>query len=255
MASSASAAAAATVAKRLVKKNVGKLHPSQTVLLLCDVQERFRPLIYKMETVVHTCQYMTSVCQALNVPILATQQYTKVFGPTIAECFADSGTGGAGVPSTVPVLEKKKFSMLTDEVRGLLAMDESSSSSTCTSSTTTTTAAAATAPFGNRPTYIVVGIEAHVCVQQTCLDLLEQGDKDVHIICDAVSSQQASDRLVALRRLEKAGAYLTTAQSAAFMLLQSADHECFKQVSKLTVEHMKKVNEFNIPQDKSLDII
>jgi nicotinamidase-related amidase len=259
MASSASAAAAAAVvaAKTMVKnKNVvvGKLHPSQTVLLLCDVQERFRPLIYKMETVVNTCQYMTSICQVLNVPILVTQQYTKVFGPTIAECFA----GGTTIPpSSVPVVEKKKFSMLTDEVRGILAMDnkgdESSPTTSCAS--TTTAAAATAAAFGNRPTYIVVGIEAHVCVQQTCLDLLEQDKYQVHIICDAVSSQQASDRIVALRRLERAGCFLTTAQSAAFMLLQSANHECFKQVSKLTVEHMKKVNEFNVPQATSLDII
>lgn len=243
----ASSAAVTTTAAVAAKRLVGKLHPSQTVLLLCDVQERFRPLIHKMETVVNTCQYMTSVCQALNVPILVTQQYTKIFGPTISACFAavanndNSGGCGAGVPLTVPVLEKKKFSMLTDEVRAMLNESSSSSSSSVS--------------FANRPTYIIMGIEAHVCVQQTCLDLLEQENVQVHVICDGVSSQQASDRIVALRRLEKAGAYLTTAQSAAFMLLQSADHECFKQVSKLTVEHMKKVNEFNIPQETSLDII
>jgi hypothetical protein len=85
---------------------------------------------------------------------------------------------------------------------------------------------------------------AHVCVQQTCLDLLEQG-KDVHIIVDGVSSQQAFDRDIALQRMNQAGAYLTTAQSAAFMLMKSAEHENFKAVSRLTVEHMKLKNEFN----------
>jgi hypothetical protein len=85
---------------------------------------------------------------------------------------------------------------------------------------------------------------AHVCVQQTCLDFLEEG-KDVHIIVDGVSSQQAFDREIALQRMSQAGAYLTTAQSAAFMLMKSAEHAHFKTVSKLTVEHMKLPNEFN----------
>eukprot|EP00540_Astrosyne_radiata_P003279 CAMPEP_0116846740 /NCGR_PEP_ID=MMETSP0418-20121206/14015_1 /TAXON_ID=1158023 /ORGANISM="Astrosyne radiata, Strain 13vi08-1A" /LENGTH=111 /DNA_ID=CAMNT_0004478045 /DNA_START=206 /DNA_END=537 /DNA_ORIENTATION=+ len=95
-----------------------------------------------------------------------------------------------------------------------------------------------------RSSYILFGIEAHVCVQQTALDLLEEGH-DVHIIVDGVSSQQPIDRQVALSRMSQAGAYLTTAQSAAFMLMQTADHPNFKAVSKLTVEHMKKPNEFN----------
>ena len=85
---------------------------------------------------------------------------------------------------------------------------------------------------------------AHVCVQQTCLDLLEEG-KDVHVICDGVSSQQPFDREIALQRMSQAGAYLTTAQSAAFMLMKSANHPNFKTVSKLTVNHMKLPNEFN----------
>lgn len=205
-----SAAASSKVAARVV----GKLHPSSSALLLCDMQERFRPLIWNMETVVQTCQYMTSVAKALDMPIVATQQYTKVFGPTLKDCFASEEDLAA-----TPIFEKKKFSMTTDEVQGKL--NEL-----------------------NKNSYIIVGIEAHVCVQQTCLDLLEQG-ANVHVICDGVSSQQPYDRRVALQRLQQAGAWLTTAQSAAFMLMQSAEHESFKTVSKLTVEHMKLPNAFN----------
>lgn len=206
-----SAAAAATAARRCA---VGKLSPATTALLLCDVQERFRPLIHYMETVVQTTRYMTSVATALDMPIVATQQYTKVFGPTLAECFATPEIAAA-----TPIFEKKKFSMLTPDVSTKLEeLDKSS--------------------------YILVGIETHVCVQQTCLDLLQQG-KEVHIIVDGVSSQQAVDRQVALQRMQAAGAYLTTAQSAAYMLLQTAEHPNFKTVSKLTVEHMKLPNEFN----------
>ena len=76
-------------------------------------------------------------------------------------------------------------------------------------------------------TFKIFGIEAHVCVQQTCLDLLEDG-KEVHIIADSVSSQQPYDRELALNRMSQAGAFLTTAQSAAFMLMQSAEHANFR---------------------------
>ena len=201
-------------ASAVTRRAVGKLSPSTTALLLCDVQERFRPLIHNMETVVQTAKYMTSVATALNIPIVATQQYTKVFGNTLSDCFATPE-----IQASTSIFEKKKFSMLTDEVTAKLT--ELSKSS-----------------------YILVGIETHVCVQQTCLDLLEQGN-DVHIIVDGVSSQQPIDRQVALQRMQAAGAYLTTAQSAVYMLMQTADHPNFKQVSKLTVEHMKLDNAFN----------
>ena len=75
--------------------------------------------------------------------------------------------------------------------------------------------------------------------------VLRAASERVHVVVDAASSQQAFDREVALERMSKAGAYLTTAQSAAFMLMKSADHPNFKAVSKLTVQHMKQPNEFN----------
>jgi nicotinamidase-related amidase len=206
-------ATAATTSK--IARHVGKLHPATTAVLLCDVQERFRPLIYRMETVINTCRYMTSVATALDIPIVGTQQYTKVFGATVPDAFADPA-----VLASTPIYDKKLFSMMTEEVTTKLT------------------------ELGKRDSYIIMGIEAHVCVQQTCLDLLEAGS-DVHVIVDGVSSQTAYDRSIALQRLQSAGAYLTTAQSAAFMLLQSAEHPNFKTVSKLTVEHMKLPNEFN----------
>lgn len=204
--------ATASAARRVV----GKLNPESSLLMICDIQTKFRPLIFRGETVVQTAQYMTGVAKALNIPMLSTQQYTKVFGPTVPECFATPEDLQA-----CPMFEKKKFSMMTDEVQ-----------KHCNE---------------NHPTvksYLLVGIEAHVCLQQTALDLLEQG-KDVHVIVDGVSSQQPIDREIALQRMSQAGAYLTTAQSAAFMLMGSANHENFKSVSKLTVSHMQLKNEFN----------
>jgi len=197
------------------RRAVGKLTPSNTALLVCDVQERFRPLIHKMETVINTTKFMTSVAKELNFPIVATQQYTKVFGPTVKDAFADPKDIG----TLAPVFDKKLFSMMTED---------------CYQHLKTL----------NKTSYLLVGIEAHVCLQQTALDLLEEGH-DVHIIADGVSSQQSYDREMALRRMESCGAYLTTAQSAAFMLMGSADHPNFKAVSKLVKDHMALKNEFN----------
>lgn len=197
----------------MASRALGKLKPETTALLVCDIQDRFRPLIYRMETVVNTCRYLTSVAKVLGIPVLATQQYTKVFGETLDDCFADPKE-----KEQIPIFDKKLFSMCTEDTNKVL--DE-----------------------WNKETYIITGIETHVCVQQTCLDLLERG-ADVHVIADGVSSQQSYDRLIALDRLRDAGCFITTAQSAAFMLCQSANHPNFKQVSKLTVEHMKLPNEF-----------
>lgn len=209
-ASKVSTAAMASPSRRVL----GRLQPESTVLMVCDIQERLQSLIHNSETVVNTCRYMTSMAKELDIPVVVTQQYTKAFGATVPECFATA------MPKPY---EKKLFSMLTDEVKCALDSDPK---------------------FRAKSSYLLLGVETHVCVQQTCLDLLERG-AEVHVIVDGVSSQSALDRSVALRRMEQSGAFLTTAQSAAFMLLGSAEHANFKPVSKLTVEHMKLKNEFN----------
>ena len=85
---------------------IGKIKPETSVFLLCDVQERFRPLIWRGETVINTSRYMTSVAKALDVPVVVTQQYTKVFGKTCVDCFADPKD-----LESVPIFEKKNFSI------------------------------------------------------------------------------------------------------------------------------------------------
>jgi len=75
---------------------------------------------------------------------------------------------------------------------------------------------------------------------------IKQRGHDVHIIVDATGSQREFDHQMALQRMANSGAFLTTAQSAIFMLLNSADHPNFKPISKLIVENMKFPNEFNM---------
>jgi nicotinamidase-related amidase len=204
---------------------LGRLCPSSTALLVCDVQERFRPLICGFPAVADAARRMVRGAAALGVPVLATEQYPEKLGATVAE---------VGLLSGAPVVGKTRFSMMVPEVRQWLA------------------AAAGGGGGGgggsnggggnNTPTatnkirsVMIVGIEAHVCVLQTALDLLADG-VDVHLITDGVSSQRAADRAAGLARAAQSGAFLTTSDSALFELAGDAKHPAFKQISAIARE-------------------
>eukprot|EP00590_Aulacoseira_subarctica_P010980 CAMPEP_0172425756 /NCGR_PEP_ID=MMETSP1064-20121228/33862_1 /TAXON_ID=202472 /ORGANISM="Aulacoseira subarctica , Strain CCAP 1002/5" /LENGTH=213 /DNA_ID=CAMNT_0013168915 /DNA_START=87 /DNA_END=728 /DNA_ORIENTATION=- len=199
-----------------IARRVGKLSVENTAFFLCDIQDKFIPLILCSTTVVQTARLLTSASKELKIPLVVTEQYRKVFGATSVQCFADPDHYSSLASS---IVDKKKFSMMTPEVT-------------------------AHVDSLNAQSIVLFGIEAHVCLQQTCLDLLESG-RDVHVIADACSSMKLFDREIALQRMQNAGAYLTTAQSAIFMLMESADHPNFKKISALVKEHALLPNEFD----------
>jgi nicotinamidase-related amidase len=92
-----------------------------------------------------------------------------------------------------------------------------------------------------RPKIVVAGIETHVCVLHTALDLLSLGIQ-VYVAADAVGSRFAIDHAIALRRLEQAGAILTTAETCVFEWLGGASHPQFKAISVLVQERMKQLS-------------
>jgi len=157
------------------------------VFFVCDVQERFAPLVHRWPAVVHTSRTLVRAAAALNSDVVVTEQYPKALGRTAAALLE-------ALPPGAPVFAKTRFSMLTREV------------------------------------------EAHVCVQQTALDLLDAG-KRVFVVADGVSSQRPGDRTVALQALAAAGATVTTLEGALFALMRDAAHPAFKAVSRLCVEH------------------
>ena len=131
-------------------------------------------------------------------------QYPKALGSTVAEL--------QPLLSPEAVFSKQKFSMWTPEVAAHVA--------------------------AVRPGFtdaILCGIEAHVCVQQTALELLAQG-KRCWVVVDGVSSQRAGDRAVALQLMRDAGAFLTTTESLIFGLLGGADAPDFKPVQRLLMD-------------------
>ena len=86
-----------------------------------------------------------------------------------------------------------------------------------------------------RQIFVLFGVETHVCVLQTTLALCAAG-QTVYVVVDGVSSQRTGDRAIALRRIENAGAILTTAESLAMEILQDSKHEAFRAHGKLNKE-------------------
>lgn len=111
-----------------------------------------------------------------------------------------------------PVFPKVDFSMLTQDVRDYMQ---------------------STLP--DVKNIVLCGMETHVCVLQTCYDLMNSGYK-IHLCVDAISSRSPVDRKVALNQLQKDGAILTTAENVAFQLIGSKNHPHFRAISTLVKE-------------------
>lgn len=183
----------------------GLLDPEHSVLLVIDVQERFRPAVPGFEAMLAGCLRLVRTFRLLGLPVAVTEQYPKGLGHTVPELVeALAGPGG----TAVPIPEKTSFSSLG-----------------CQS---TKSSLERWAPRS----VLVCGIETHVCVQQTVHDLLAAGTA-AHVAVDAVASRRDLDRAIALERLRAAGAVLTTAEMAAFELLRDARHPRFKEVQAL----------------------
>lgn len=210
---------------------LGKVVPKTSCLLVCDIQERFRDLIFQMPSVIQAAKHLITVSRELDFPCIATEQprlspqNPRVLLPSVHEL----NLGVAGEPGAVPTFAKQKFSMITEDVLAHLKQKMENG--------------APPEPPQPKGNVILCGIEAHVCVLQTCLDLLEHGYA-VHVVVDGVSSQRPLDRAVALRRMQQVGAYLTTVEAITFQLMGTADDPRFRKISNLVKEHAKGPQEF-----------
>lgn len=182
-----------------------RLHAADSILVVVDVQDK---LLAKMPTaaaLVASVGFVLDVANLLEIPVRATEQYPKGLGPTTPEI-------ARRLPQPIPA--KSAFSCcgadgFAEELRTL-----------------------------SRRTVVLTGMETHVCVAQTALDLIEAGFR-VFLPADAVSSRFDLDHTTALRRLEHAGAVLTTAEAAAFEWVKDASHPQFKAVSRLVIERAR----------------
>jgi nicotinamidase-related amidase len=174
-----------------------KLDRDRTALVVVDIQEAFRKAIPDFEEVVSASATLVRGAVAMGVPIVVTEQYPKGLGETVLEV-------ASHLPGGVEPIEKVCFSAA--EAEGF--------------------------DLGGRGQALICGIEAHVCVNQTVLDLLDRG-VEVHVATDAVGSRTAENRDLGLRKAEAGGALLTSVEMALFELLRGSDASEFKQVQEL----------------------
>jgi nicotinamidase-related amidase len=179
-----------------------RLTAADSVLVVVDVQDKLLAKVPSAAVLVQNAAFLLDAAALLGVPAVGTEQYPKGLGPTTAEI-------ARRLPDGLPA--KTAFSccgaagFLTD-LRSL-----------------------------GRPNVVLAGMETHVCVLQTALDLLEAGFT-VYLPVDALASRSVIDHDAALRRLERAGAVLTTAETVAFEWVADASHPKFKALSKLVIE-------------------
>jgi nicotinamidase-related amidase len=174
------------------------LDRSRSVLCLIDLQARLMPAIAGGDEVVANAGRLLGAAELLGVPVLMTEQNPKGLGPTVPELARPDDTG--------PVVAKMEF----DACRAAGVVDA--------------------LPAGHH--IVVAGCEAHVCVLQTVLGLLDRSRR-AYVVADAIGSRRPENREAALRRMERAGAEIITTEMAIFEWLGTAEHPAFKSVMAL----------------------
>lgn len=178
-----------------------RLKPESSALLVIDVQEKLFPHIDRPCEVMEKMQLLIRGIQLLNVPVVVTEQYPAGLGPTIKPLSDLIGEAGL-YPS------KTTFSALGDDkVKKVLTGMQ-------------------------KEQWIVVGIEAHVCVLQTVHDLLNE-NKEVVVINDAISSRSIYDFSSAIADMRDMGARIASTETVLFELFHDAKHPQFKAFSAL----------------------
>ncbi len=176
------------------------IRKDDTALVVIDVQERLLPHIYENDQLEKNCNTLISGMKILSIPLLVTEQYSKGLGPTIESVRNTLGD--------IKPIEKMSFSCC-GESSFLHALEKL-----------------------NKKNVILCGVEAHVCVMQTALDLCERGFQPV-LIADCVSSRKLHDKTQAVERMRQTGVIISTSESILFELCQVAGTEQFKAISRL----------------------
>ncbi len=177
-----------------------RLRAENSVLIVVDVQERLAPAIHEHETVVANTRILQQAADRLDVPVLVSEQYPRGLGPTIQPV--------ASLAAADQVIEKIEFS------------------------------AAANTTFANRladlqrGTAVVCGMEAHVCVLQTVMDLAA-GGTDVALVRDACGSRDPANAEAAFARAARDGVAIATTEMVVFEWLHRAGSPEFRELSRL----------------------
>jgi nicotinamidase-related amidase len=174
-----------------------KLDRERAALVVIDVQEAFRKALPEFDDVAAAVAKLVEGAKAMGVPVVVTEQYPKGLGETVPEV-------AEHLPEGTEPIDKVCFSAAEADGFDLAGRDQA----------------------------LVCGIEAHVCVNQTVLDLLARGVV-THVAADAVGSRTKRNTGLGLHRMEESGAIATSVEMALFELLRGSDAAEFKQVQAL----------------------
>ena len=167
-------------------------------LLVIDLQEKMLPAIAAGETVLGHCRWLVEAAQKIGVPVAATEQYPKGLGHLVPEV-------GELLPAET-IATKTRFSAVAAQCMANL-------------------------PGSDRAQIIVIGVETHVCVLHTALDLYQEG-KEVFVVADCVGSRATTDRDLALLRMRQEGVRVVSREMVVFEWLGEAGTPLFRSVNK-----------------------
>lgn len=178
-----------------------RINANETAVLVVDYQEKLLPAMSGLEELMDNSKKLLKGLKELGVPMIVTEQYKKGLGPTvpeIAECIGDG----------LKAYEKLTFSgVCTEEISDAIKA------------------------LGKK-NILVCGVEAHVCVLQSVIDLKAQG-YNVLLVEDCVTSRKQADKETAVKRAMGEGAFITSAEAVLFELLYAAGTPTFKVISKI----------------------
>ncbi len=177
-----------------------KLDKKNTIAVIIDIQERLFPVMAEKEAMLQNTKKMIGGLAVHEVPVMVTQQYTKGLGETLPEL--------SGLIKDFSPIEKTVFSCY-DEPDFISALEEK-----------------------DRKNVVIAGIESHVCVLQTAIDLKDAGYNPI-VVFDCVSSRKESDKALALERFRHEGIMVTGMESLLFELTRGAKEPGFKEISKI----------------------
>jgi nicotinamidase-related amidase len=177
------------------------LHASKASLLIVDIQERLLPAMLEPERVIERTRILMKTAETLQIPVTVSEQYPKGLGRTAPGLATNSAA----------TFEKLSFSCWRDDAMKahFIKLHE-----------------------GGRPLVIVAGIEAHVCVMQSCIDLCNAGF-GVFTVADAMSSRKVASADLAFHRMRGAGIQVVNTEMVVFELLEKAGSAEFKNLSAL----------------------
>lgn len=174
------------------------LRPERAVIVAIDLQEKLLPAIADRQKVVTNTVLILRLAEVLGIPVVLTTQYRKGLGETVAEV-RDAASG-------IEPLDKTSFGCFLDDAF-LRRLSE----------------------LGSRDQLVVAGVESHICVAQTVLGAIEKSYA-VHVVSDAIGSRTEANREVGLRRMERAGALVSSAEMCVYELLGRSDTAAFKKM-------------------------